>query len=213
MNAYFVFFVIETYSPLIPLITFMIGRFKKTRWVNILLFYLIAYVPLSAYANFLARQIKNNIIIYLMIGTLSFFCFALIIEEFLHLKKFKIINRIVIGFTILFFLVNAIWWEGFKIFNSNSSALSNLILMVYCLYYYKLQLDNPQNVFIEKQSSFWIVSGIFIYCAGNFFLFTLYNSLTKEYEGFALYSWRIATILILIMNIFFAKGIQCSLKR
>ena len=66
--------------------------------------------------------------------------------------------------------------------------------------------------FSFRMPLFFIVSGIFIYCAGNFFLFIMFNYLTLNYNNFAFYSWYINDVLILIMNIFFAKGIQCSWK-
>jgi hypothetical protein len=210
VNTLLLFGIVETFSPLIPLIIYFRKQPKKERWFIVLLIYLIVYVPLAAYSNVLQNQVKNNTIIYLIIGIITFCCFSLIIERILRKKKFKILNRIVIFLTILFFVVNALWWEGSDSFNSNSAALSGLILVAYCIYYYKLQLENPQNVFVEKQSSFWIVSGIFIYCGGNFFLFTFYHSLILDNENFALYAWGFVDLLILFMNIFFAKGIQCS---
>jgi len=203
------FFIVETYSPLIPLITFCIKKPKRSAWAVILISYLIIYVFLSADANFF-HNIKNNIVTYIIISMLTFCFFALIFEQFLSKKKFKIINRTAIIMVVLFFIFNAIWWEGAFIFNSYSSGVANLLLVGYCLYYYKLQLENPHVIFVEKQSSFWIVSGILIYCAGNFFLFSAFNSLTTNYPDFAFYSWNINIFLILIMNIFFAKGLQCN---
>jgi hypothetical protein len=110
--------------------------------------------------------------------------------------------------------VNAIWGEGISIFNSYSSAVANLILVAYCVYYYKLQLEKPQINFIEKLPSFWIVSGIFIYSAGNTFLFSMFNTLTRHYPLYLAYDlWDINILLTLIMNIFFAKGIQCNWRK
>lgn len=210
MIEYFNF--VETYSPLIPLSTFFIKKSKKPGWVIILISYLITYVLLLADANFF-HNIKNNIVTYIFISMFTFCFFALIFEHFLGEKKFRIINRTAIIVVVLFFIINAIWGEGTSIFNSYSSGVANLLLVGYCLYYYKLQLEDTHVIFVEKQASFWIVSGILIYCAGNFFLFSAFNSLTTNYPDFAYYSWNINIILILIMNIFFAKGLQCNWRQ
>src|SRR4051812_9890577 len=195
---------------------FLLRRPKRSGWAILLISYLVIYFTLVFLANpswmfpIPNLFLNNNNVIYVILSALTFCFFALILEQFLSKEKFKIINRTVIIITVLFFISNAIWGEGVHIYNSYSAALTNFILISYCLYYYKLQLQNLQTLFIEKQPSFWIVCGIFLYSAGNFFLFTMYNYLTSNYPNFARYSWYINDSLILVMNIFFAKGIQCS---
>ena len=210
MNYYLLFDIAETYSPIIPLSFFLIKRGKASLWSKLLLWYLIGYIVLSLYISYLKSLSKNNIVFYIIISIATFCFFALILEQFCQQRKFKIINRIVIPIAILFCIINAIWLEGSAIFNSYSSGLNNLVVTGYCIYYYKLQLENPQIIFVEKQPSFWIVSGIFIYSAGNFFLFSMFNSLTNSFPLFALHAWDINDVLILIMNVLFAKGLQCN---
>jgi hypothetical protein len=209
VNKYDLFFrIIEIYSPLIPLVTFFLKRPKRSGWTILLVSYLMIYISLVFSANHFFHENNNNIV-YIILAGITFCFFALIIEQFLS-HKFKFYNRTVMIIIVLFFIVNAIWWEGTSIFNSYSSAVINLILIGYCVYYYKLQLEKPKVIFVERQPSFWIVSGILIYSAGNIFLFSMFNSLTRNSPAFAYYAWDINIILILIMNIFFAKGIQCS---
>ena len=203
------FQIIETYSPLIPLATLLIKRSRKSSWVILLISYLAIYLSLVYAANNFFSGNKNNNIIYIVLTGVTFCFFALILEQFLS-AKFKFYNRVVILIAVLFFVANAIFWEGTFLFNSYSSAAGNLILLGYCIYYYKLQLEKPQIIFVERLPSFWIVSGIFIYSAGNIFLFSMYNSLTQNHHLFTYEMWDINIILILIMNISFAKGIQCA---
>lgn|GEM_PF-5419366 len=210
---YTVFDFLETFSPLIPIAGLLIKRPRNVRWLVVLQIYLLLYIPLSAYANYLATHMRVNIVVYLIISAITFCCFVLVIESFFIHKSKKKINRVLIAVSILFLVVNALLWEGTTIFNSNSSALNNFILLLYCLYYYKLQIANPENAFVEKQPSFWIVSGIFIFCCGDFFLYALYNYLTLHHTDFARdYAWYFNDVLITIMNIFFTKGIICVPK-
>lgn len=206
-----IFRIIEGYAPLIPILFFFIRKSRRLIPTNLLISYLIIYFALVYIANNVL--VKNNIIAYIILSALTFCFFSLMLESFLFQTKFKFFNRTVMIITVLFFIVNAIWLEGTTLFNSYSSGLSNLILVAYCVYYYKLQLEKPQIIFVERQPSFWIVSGIFIYSAGNTFLFSIYSSLTRSDPDFAYYAWGINVILILIMNIFFAKGIQCNWRK
>jgi hypothetical protein len=211
------FNILETLLPLIFIFTFLIKKSKQLTWTRLLLYYSIAYFLLSAYGNILYNTFPHlsflyggNVIVYIIIAALTFVFFSLVLEQFLGSKRFRNLNRTVIFIAVLFIIMNAIWGEGTSIFNSYSSGVSNLILILYCVYYYKLQLEKLETIFVEKLASFWIVSGIFIYSAGNFFLFIMFNTLTRNYPELAFYAWGINIFLLLIMNIFFAKGIQCS---
>ncbi len=215
MNAvYSILNFFETYAALIPILVFFIKRPAKVRWIFIVLVYSILYIPLSAYANFLQSSVKNNTLIYVLITGLTFICFSFIMQNFIQEKKFKIVTLLLIILFIIFSFINVIWGEGDAIFNSHSAALAGFISIIYCIYYYKIQLENLQSIFIEEQPSFWIVTGIFIYSAGNFFIFSFYNSLIITHEQFSDYVWYVDDVLILIMNFFFAKAIlKCNPKQ
>jgi len=211
-----IFPVIETFAPLIPLAAYLKHRPAKAKWLSVLLIFFVVDICLVAYANFTVGSLTYNIPAYVLITDISFLCFALVNGFFIKNKKFNRINCVVIILVILFSIVNFLWLEGSKYYNSNSSSLASLVLIIYSIIYYKQQLINPESIFIEKQPSFWVVSGIFIYAAGNFFLFTFYHLLSVEHgkdEGFAEYIWIVVDCLILIMNIFFAKGIKCHPKK
>jgi len=207
---YTVFFFIEIFSPLIPLITLFSGKQKKARWLTVLVIYFILYMLLISSAFVLKASHHPNIISYFILNIISFIAFGLIISFFVNETFFSKLNLIAITVTSVFAIVNAIWVEHLTYFNSNSAALNNIIIICYCLYYYKLQLKQPANVFIERQTSFWIISGIFIYCGGNFFFFAFYNSLTASNASLAMNIWYVTDVLILLMNIFFAKGLKCN---
>ena len=214
MNEYREFFqIIEIYSPLIPLLVFFLKKPGKAVWTKLLVIYWLVYISLVYSATHFFSGGGNNHIMYIILFGLTFCFFSLILEQFLP-QKFKIINRIIIIIIVLFFFINAIWGEGISIFNSYSSAVANLILVAYCVYYYKLQLEKPQISLVEKIPSFWIVSGIFIYSAGNTFLFSVFSTLARNNPHNITYDlWDINILLTLIMNIIFAKGIQCTSQK
>lgn len=210
MNTETFFDIIERYSTLLPLIVFFLKKSNKEVWVILLLVYLFLYFFfLSIFDPFIYDK-PNNIVVYIIVAIFTFCLFSSILERILQQKKFAIVNRIVMVITVLFFLNNAIWGEGISAFNSISGGLANLIIVCYCLYYFKFQFEDPKIIFITNQPSFWAVSGIFIYSAGNFFLFALYNTLTIENSDFAYYAWYVNDIFILVMNIFFSKSMYCN---
>src|SRR3954453_2862550 len=141
MNTFSILELFETYSPLIPLVAYSVKKPKKSKWILILLIYVVTYIPLSAYANYLKSVTRNNSLIYLFINIVSFVYFSLIIEEFIVKRRFRQLNKLMIVIVILFSTANIIWWYASTVFSSNSFAFTGLILICYCLYYYKIQLE------------------------------------------------------------------------
>src|SRR6266542_734821 len=101
----------------------------------------------------------NNSIFNIILSALTFCFFALIFEEFLS-SKFKIINRTIMFIAVLFFIANAIWWEGINVFNTYSAALANFVLISYCVYYYQRQLQSLQSFFIVRVIFFYLLRTI-----------------------------------------------------
>src|SRR3954447_11151628 len=121
--------MVEVYAPLIPLLFFFIRKPKRSVWINFLISYLTVYILLVYSANHFILFITNNHIVYTVLFGVTFCFFALILEQFLLLQKFKFFNRAVIIIIVLFFVVDAVWGEGISVFNSYSSAITNLVLV------------------------------------------------------------------------------------
>lgn len=202
--------LLEMLAPLIPMAIILYKKPKKSRWIVTLIIALVIYMLLVAYGNFFESTQNNNILVYIGITLVTFIGFSIVICYLIKNVRFAFFNKIVICMVVLFTIFNALYGEKLIVFNSITATLVNLILIIYCLIYYGKQLANPEVVLIHKQPAFWVISGIFIYSAGCFVLFSFYHQLSNQYWQFALYSWIGVDILIVIMNAFFAKAILCS---
>lgn len=68
-------------------------------------------------------------------------------------------------------------------YNDIINVVEALIIIVLCALYYFEQMNNPNTLFIYKESAFWFISGIFIFFCGSFFVF-LYDRIAINVEGF-----------------------------
>lgn len=222
MNILFPF--IETFSPIIPLIACIVLK-PRARWITILVVYFFVYMLLAGFANFYKGFARDNILIYVAITVFTFCCFALLINQFIVNKRIWYTSYLLMIAVLLFAFYNSTVSGGLKYYDSRTSSLSALLLISYCIYYYCMQIMHPKDYFIYQEPSFWIITGIFIYCGGNFFLFTNYRDLCLQAEyllkegnktasdtlwRFAESIWIIADLLILLTNILFAKAILCT---
>ena len=141
----------------------------------LLLIYLIINILFTAVTNIMGFYNLHNVALYhfYSLFEVAFVSYFLIkkIPTRISSKAYYIIN---IGFG-MFWLLNVVFWEPLSDFNSNTSSLANLIIMVLCMYY-MLQLSKSDDILnFQKSPSFWIVSAFFVYSATSILVFAVYK--------------------------------------
>ena len=204
----------EVWGLLIPLFT-LIG-FKKKQ--PNLLIPIIIYLCLGLVMNLLADLIadfktvfpavlKSNNPIYNLHSIIRFTCFTIF---FITIKKVPVSNlkKVVILIMCLFILINFIFYENFfnyYILSGSLLAIESYFLLIFCMEYYLSELnDDVEN--ISSKKNFWIVTGLSIYVAVNFFIFLFYVPMIKENQLLAAQMWNVHNVAYLILCILIAKS-------
>ena len=144
-------------------------------------------------------------LIYLVFEALFFIGLAF---SFLKVKNGCLLKNLFGGLVILVFLIRA-WVVFFSYFNpAMIVAFSNSLIMVissFLMAFALLQLAE-QDRDLMNYSWFWILSGIFFYCFGTFFVdMLIYSSLVQEI-------WPIRNVVNIIQYGFFVVGLTKSEK-
>ena len=87
-------------------------------------------------------------------------------------------------------------------FDSIPTVIECIIIIGFSMFYFFEQLKNPQSLFLYSTPNFWIVVGLIIFFAGNFFIFIYAQSNSDSTEFKTAFS-LINAILSLIENILF----------
>lgn len=118
------------------------------------------------------------------------------------------IKKLLVPVFILFLVINFGFFERFFnywMFSSRLLSVEAVFLLFYTLQYYLFMLQVDDGISTGR-SDFWIATGLGAYVAINFFIFLLYNKLTKELVNFAVIIWNVHNISYVILNIFLAKS-------
>jgi hypothetical protein len=96
--------------------------------------------------------------------------------------------------------------------SSRLLAMEAGLLLFYCLqyYFYKVKEDEEMG---NSQPDLWVVTGLGIYVAINFFIFLLYKELAVYYTRFAVDIWSIHNLSYILLHLFLAKGLYESTRR
>jgi hypothetical protein len=204
----------DTYMPLLTLFVYL-GLWRKIRSTELLLLiYLIINVIFGTITNVMGFYKINNLAYYHFYTLFEqWFISFYLIRKTLNSRIPKAFFLINIGFTI-FWVINILGWEPLNVFNSNTAVISNLILLLLCMYY-MLDLSKKEEIlYFQKLPSFWIVSGFFIYSALSVLIFAVYKyyvlqNLTEE--GNRIYTLIHVTTEVKYILIF--VGLLCYRQR
>ena len=138
--------------------------------------------------------------------------FILLNQRFMHRIK-----RFIPFLFLALVIVNFTFFENFfnqSSFSSRLLATEAALLLFYCLQYFIYIIVEEKTLKLGQQPGFWIVTGLSIYVAVNFFIFLFYATLSDESSPekrkFAVALWDVHNIVFILFGIF--MGIQFARK-
>lgn len=114
---------------------------------------------------------------------------------------FKKIHRSVPWIFLVLMIVNFVFHESIKDFSSIQHAVEAAVLLTCCLtYYYKATLDDSVSS-LSSLSQFWLITGLTLYTAINFFIFLFYKYLMASltFKKYAQEVWNVHNISFIIL--------------
>lgn len=209
----------EVWALFIPL--FILLYKKQPSHLKLVVFYIWMALAINLsidfiwkFRNILPVAFKSNNFLYNIHSIVRFYLFS---AFFICLDQPFIValkRAIPVCFT-LFLIVNFIFFENFFDYWKLSSRLLSteaILLLFYVIQYYLFEIKKNVTIKITN-SSFWIITGLGIFVALNFFIFLLYNELTIHFQNFAINLWSLHNISYIIFNLFIAKGFYESGKQ
>ena len=131
---------------------------------------------------------------------LSFFSFF-----FYHKIEHSTFKKINIGVVIAFWIY-ILWFSEESwgsVFDSIPTTIESIIIIAYCLLYFHQEIKKPATEYMYSKTDFWIVSALFLYMSGNFFIY-MYAAQLLLQQDFANMYMIIHGIFYSIRNIIFS---------
>ena len=88
--------------------------------------------------------------------------------------------------------------------DSVSITIENIAIIIFTLFYFYEEINDPNTTFIYTTAQFWVIAGILIYSAGTFFFFLYADSISdEEWDKFSLINF----VFTIIKNTCFAIAV------
>ena len=198
----------EVWALLIPLAVLVIRK-PKAVWLKPVVSYLLIALALNLAVDVIwyGNQYKlfriNNNIFYNIHSLARFLLFA----WFFHLigKPFPRLNRFVpILFLLVLVVIYAFIDKNVVNINSKALALESALLLGYCIVFYALLTQEDRTGSLTKFPAFWVVAGLSLFTAINFFIYLFFNYLAIANKDFSISIWDVHNFFYLVMCIFIA---------
>ncbi len=198
------------------LIALSFTKKQKPNYFTYIFFFIILGLLLSissffyAYSKTILANLKFTFIIQQLLLLLQSLMLGLffieILRESTFVKKIKyllflsIISQIIIISFII--LKNA---------DIRPSISYNIILPIFCLFYFKFLLSNKPMVILAKSSVFWIVTGVLISCCFAFPVNSLISFIPRngQYADISGQIFSISNIALIVLYLFIIKSYLC----
>ena len=207
----------EVWATLIPIVIFVIRKSPEP-YLKPILFYLCLALLLNIFADviwkwkhFYPAQFKLYIPVYLWsnnflynINSICRLAFFLWFFNRLNFQALRIKNFFVVLIVCVMIIVN-FRFESFTEFSSFTFSSESIILLTYTLSYF-LFLIKEDELRTDFEPSLFIVTGIAVYEAANFFIFLFHKALLVENSEFSAAIWKLSNIYYIILCLYFAKA-------
>jgi hypothetical protein len=146
--------------------------------------YVAIYIIYTALSEWVAiiminQSVNNLIVLDIYVLTCAFLFYFIFKGLWLNNRFWKIQNRIFITGLILIVGIS-IYTHASPIFPWLQLLLLSLLIIYNCLIVLQQMLDEPIEMSLFQQSKFWLCSIVFIYHAGTFFYWCMFNFLNIE---------------------------------
>jgi len=188
---------------------------RKPDYFKYIFLYLLSGLLISAntiMANTSAWILKNTksilieqVLILLQSLLLGKFCLG-VLKESVYAKKIKWLIYLMILTQIIFIII--VHTENIEI---RPSISSNLILLIFCSYYFRNLMTNEPTLILVKSSAFWIFMGIFFSSCIGFPVGTLTQFIPKygEYGHVRSQIFSIFNVSLIFLYLFIIKSYIC----
>ena len=159
------------------------------------------------------NDLLSNNPLYNIHSIVRFACFSFYFIR-LQPNSFSKIKKALTVFSLIFMIVNFLFFEKFfnyDSFSGNLLATEAYLLLVYCMLYYLTELKSDRDDLFNTPH-FWVVTGLSIYVVTNFFVFLFYLPMINIDEDLAVNIWNVHNIAFIIFCLFITKAIYGSFR-
>jgi hypothetical protein len=178
-----------------------------------LFFYCLLSLAVESVVLLLWTRRLNNLPIFHAFTCVEILLFANYFKQEINSKTF---NRYLVVTLILFFcffIINILFFQGLKQFNTYSISAESVLLITYASISLFVLLKRPQIGYPINTSLLLVCSAILIFNSGNLFLFIMGDYLSAHFRSLSKLSWVFHSVLNILSFVIFGIALWKQKKQ
>ncbi|AQG80695.1 hypothetical protein [Spirosoma montaniterrae] len=163
--------------------TLLFGYKTLTKNLKVLLLFAAAHFTTEFGSLYIHYGLgRDNYLIYHLFACIGY---GLLAAFFFYTLTSKTAIRVVLASVPVYWLLWLLYvltWEPVTEYCALAFMTEHLFMIVFCFAFFRTILTYKQPYRPEKDRTFWIVTGLFFYFAGNFFILSCYNYIEKHHH-------------------------------
>ncbi|RDC62867.1 hypothetical protein [Adhaeribacter pallidiroseus] len=189
---------------------FLIKRRVLTLEQKIIGLLVTVTLPFELYAGYLQSFNSNNLFVYHLLIPIQYCFYAYLYFYFIEFKIIKKLILFSIALVITAAVVLAFTIQPLNNYNSYVIILSNLLLCIWVLSYYRQLFVHLTIVNLNQEPLFWISTGLLFFALGDFFVEGLMKALLEQSPEMARwYYYNIYVPVLCLLYVLFIISFIC----
>lgn len=206
----FLYIKLSQASILFPVVSGLIYYRKLNRSFKLLLYFFLITILFEISASTLKLVFHNNMPGLHLYTATEFSAFSYV--YYYHFSQKKLLTYWILVNTIMFFtvaLADAFFLNGIWNPNTNSRAVSSILLISYTLIYFYQFFKEDTELSSWEYPMFWINTGVLVYFALNLFYFMFNRYLISNASHTAKLSLFAHAAINIVANFLYAQSFRC----
>ena len=149
------------------------------RYLKLYPIFLLLTVVEELFGLYLAQRTGSNTILYNFYNIIQFGFYFFVLKEIVANPKIKRLILLILYTFVVFAVINIVFIQKVKNWNSVSYAFGSLITVALVIYYFFELFKQPKATNLIRDPAFWICTGLLFFFCCSFPFFGLANLLTK----------------------------------
>ncbi|MCX6121105.1 MAG: hypothetical protein NTX44_05755 [Ignavibacteriales bacterium] len=201
-------YIIQVFVLVVGLVGLMKWK-QLTKSLRLLDFYILFSFVITVVDGVLGFNNIRNLWVNHWFTIIGLFLYSCIYYSWRPSKRYGQLLWLAFPVYLLIWIIGKFTFEPFYYADVYSGAVSQIIQMVFggwLLY----EISKGSNFDWIKDYRFLVVSGIAIYAAATFFLYTSFNLMLTLPRPIMRLIWKLNSVFIVIEHVFFLRGFLCK---
>jgi hypothetical protein len=163
-------------------------------------------------AGYLVEHNKQTLELYNVYVVIQFVFYTYLLSSFILDTRIKKVVKFIQPVYVVLSILNLFFFQKWVVYNSITYSIGSLIIVALSIFYFYELFKQKKVVYLTREPSFWISTGLLFFFTCSFPLIATVNLLSDLKEGTLYTLQNILTLVNVMLYSIFTISFLCQIK-